>query len=98
MCRASGLGADIDAEKVPMSDAARAAGPDWLTTRLTGGDDYELLLAVPPAGETALHQAATAAGIPVTRIGTFHSGPPEVMVRGPGGKPLAIDKGGWSHF
>ena len=28
---------------------ARAAGPDWLAACLTGGDDYELLLAVPPA-------------------------------------------------
>ena len=98
MCRASGLAAEIEAELVPASDAARAAGPDWLTARLTGGDDYELLLAVPPAQETALRQAAATAGIPVTRIGTFHSGAPEVMVRGPGGKPLALDKGGWSHF
>ena len=98
ICRASAVGAEIEAERVPLSDAARAAGPDWLQTRLTGGDDYELLLAVPPAQETALQAAASAAGIPVTRIGTFHSGPPEVMVRGAGGKPLALDKGGWSHF
>ena len=98
ICRASAVGAEIEAERVPLSDAARAAGPDWLQTRLTGGDDYELLLAVPPARETALQAAASAAGIPVTRIGTFHSGPPEVMVRGAGGKPLALDKGGWSHF
>ncbi len=98
MCRASGLAAEIDAMAVPASDAARAAGPDWLQTRLTGGDDYELLLAVPSAKEAALHAAASAAGIPVTRIGTFHSGAPEVMVRGPGGESLAFDKGGWSHF
>ena len=98
LCRASALAAEIDAALVPASDAARAAGPDWLETRLTGGDDYELLLAVPPAHETALHAAASAAGIPVTRIGTFHSGPSQVMVRGPGGKPLALTKGGWSHF
>ena len=98
LCRASDLRAEIDAHKVPASDAALKAGPDWLETRLTGGDDYELLLAVPPARETALQAAASAAGIPVTRIGTFHSGAPEVMVRGPGGEPLAFDKGGWSHF
>lgn len=94
MCRASGLRAEIDAAAVPASDAARAAGLAWLGTRLTGGDDYELLLAVPPAKEPELR----AAGIAVTRIGTFHSGPPEVMVRGPGGETLAFDKDGWSHF
>jgi len=94
MCRASGVRARIDAELVPMSEAARVAGPDWLETRLTGGDDYELLLAVPPDRADAL----TAQGIPVTRIGTFHSGPPEVIVCGASGEPLAFDKGGWSHF
>ena len=58
LCRAGGLAAEIDAALVPLSDAARAAGPDWLPTCLTGGDDYELLLAVPPARETALREAA----------------------------------------
>ena len=98
MCRASGLGAVIDAAAVPMSDAARAAGPQWLETRLTGGDDYELLLAVPPGREDALRAAAAKTGVPVTRIGRFHSGASGVMVLGPGGKPLALTKGGWSHF
>ena len=98
LCRASNLKAEIDAEAVPASDAALQAGPDWLQTRLTGGDDYELLLAVRPAREPALRAAASVAGIPVTRIGTFHSGLPEVMMRGPSGQPLAFDKGGWSHF
>ena len=42
--------------QVPLSDAARAAGPDWLATCLTGGDDYELLLAVPPAHSDALRR------------------------------------------
>lgn len=98
ICRASGLGATIDAARVPLSDPARAAGPAWLETCLTGGDDYELLLAVPPTREAALQAAATAAGMAVTRIGNFHPGPPRVMVRGPDGESLALTKGGWSHF
>jgi thiamine-monophosphate kinase len=83
---------------VPLSDAARLAGPDWHVTCLTGGDDYELLLAVPPDRSQALQHEASRAGIPVTRIGHFHSGPPEVMVRQASGEPLALTKGGWSHF
>jgi thiamine-monophosphate kinase len=98
ICRASGLGAELLAGNVPLSDAARVAGPDWLVTCLTGGDDYELLLAVPPARSDALRQEATRAGIPVTRIGRFHSGPPEVVVRQASGEVLALTKGGWSHF
>ena len=98
ICRASGVGAEIDAALVPLSDAARAAGPDWLATCLTGGDDYELLMAIQPPHEPALLRIAQAAGMAVTRIGVFHSGPAAVRVRGPDGMPMALRTGGWSHF
>ena len=98
ICRASGLAAELMADAVPLSAAARSAGPDWLTTCLTGGDDYEVLLAVPPARTGALRQAAARIGVAVTQVGHFHSGPPEVMVRRASGEPFAITKGGWSHF
>jgi len=98
LCRASGLAAEIMLDRVPLSDAARAAGPDWLATCLTGGDDYELLLAVPPDRSPALLAAAARSGIPVARIGHFHSGSAEVMVRQASGEPFALTKGGWSHF
>jgi len=98
ICRAGTVAAELDAALVPLSAAAREAGPDWLVTCLTGGDDYELLLAVPPAQDAALNEAARRAGVPVTRIGRFNSGPPQVVVRGPDGKRMALDRGGWSHF
>jgi thiamine-monophosphate kinase len=98
ICRAGSVTAEIDASLVPLSDPARAAGPDWLATCLTGGDDYELLLAVPPAREPILRQTALAAGTAVTRIGAFRSGPPEVIVRGHDGTPMNFGRGGWSHF
>jgi thiamine-monophosphate kinase len=98
ICRASGLAAEIDASRVPLSTPAQAAGPDWLATCLTGGDDYELLLAVPPEREASLAAAAQAAGMAVTRIGCFRSGIPYVMVRGPDGEPMSLAVGGWSHF
>ncbi len=98
LCRAGALAADLDSAALPLSEAARQAGSDWLVTCLTGGDDYELLLAVPPAQEPALQLVARAAGIAVTRIGSFLAGSPRVMVRGIDGQPLALDRGGWSHF
>ncbi len=98
ICRASGLAAEIQAAHVPLSDAARGAGPDWLETCLTGGDDYELLLAVPAGNTEALQRAAARSGIAVTRIGHFQSGAPQVMVRAASGEPLALPKEGWSHF
>lgn len=98
LCRAGGVGAEIDAGALPLSNTARAASPDWLTACLTGGDDYELLLAVPPPAEPALRQAAHAAGVPITRIGRFRAGNPTVTVRGPDGAPMQLATGGWSHF
>jgi thiamine-monophosphate kinase len=98
ICRASGLAAELLSANVPLSEAAQAAGPDWLVTCLTGGDDYELLLAVPPTHSDALRREAGRAGIPVTRVGHFYTGPPEVMVRLASGEPLALTKRGWSHF
>ncbi len=96
LCRASGVGATIEATLVPLSKAAARA--DRLPLCLTGGDDYELLLAVPPGAESALAAAAQATGIPVTRIGAVASGAAEVRVIGHDGAPLALSRGGWSHF
>jgi thiamine-monophosphate kinase len=98
LCRAGGLAAEIQAALVPLSGPARTAGPDWLATCLTGGDDYEILLAVPPLCEAALQQAAQSAGIPVTRVGSFRPGLPRVMVRDATGEEIPLDRPGWSHF
>jgi thiamine-monophosphate kinase len=98
ICRASGVAAEIDARLLPLSDAVRAAGPEWLATCLTGGDDYELLLGVPPDREAALLRSSCGVGLVVTRIGDFRPGGPEVMVRGTDGKPMSFASGGWSHF
>ncbi len=98
ICRASGLSGEVEAALVPLSGPAVSAGPDWLPTCLSGGDDYELLLGVPPGREAALQQAARAAGVAVTRIGAFGPGLPEVIVLGIDGKPMSLDRGGWSHF
>ncbi|HET9147306.1 MAG TPA: thiamine-phosphate kinase [Acetobacteraceae bacterium] len=96
ICRASGLGAEICAVDVPASDAARAAGDGWLETRLTGGDDYELLFAAPEAAEARL--CAACGNVPLTRIGRFIAGAPEVRVLDGNGNSLTFTTNGWSHF
>ena len=98
ICRAGSLTAEIDAALVPLSEPARSAGADWLPLALSGGDDYELLLAVPPTHDPALRDAARGAGVAVTRIGSFHAGPSRVAVRGPDGRPMTFARSGWSHF
>ncbi|WP_419728806.1 thiamine-phosphate kinase [Lichenicola sp.] len=97
LCRESGVGAVVEATLVPASDAARVAGAAWLERRLTGGDDYELLLAVPADAEAILLRAAAAAGVALTRIGTFETGPARVRVLAANGSELVFRSPGWSH-
>lgn len=96
LCRAGGCGAEIRAADLPLSAPARAALPGALTRILTGGDDYELAMAVPPGQEAALRAAAGA--VPVTCIGHFVAGPPRVVVRAADGAELPLGAGGWNHF
>ena len=77
LCRASGVAAEIEVARVPLSDAARAAlarKPALIETILTGGDDYEVLATVPARKVAALAPAASAAGVAVTEIGTVTAG------------------------
>ena len=96
LCRAGGLAGEILADDLPLSPAARAA--DRRDLCLTGGDDYELLFAVPPAHEAALAAASRATGIAVTRIGTFRAGPARVTVLDRDRHVMTLPNGGWSHF
>ncbi len=98
LCRASGCGAAIMALDVPRSDAARAAGDEFLPLCLTGGDDYELAMAIPHSSETAFVGHAAACGVPVTRIGEFVAGAPAVRVASADGGEMLLARGGWSHF
>ncbi len=102
LCRQSGVAAVLDEPLVPLSAAAQAvvqaAGAAWRVTCLTGGDDYELLLAVPTDRETRLLAAASASGTAITRIGRFEAGPARVRVLDAAGVEQQFDRAGWSHF
>ena len=101
LCRGAGVSATIEAALVPLSAAARGAvtaEPCLLARCLAGGDDYELLLAVPESHAAALREAAAACGVAVTRIGAFAAGAAEVVVTGVDGQPMPLAARGWSHF
>ncbi len=98
ICRESRLAATIEAALVPLSAPARAAGPAWLETCLTGGDDYELLLAVPSTAEAALLDLSARTRVAVARIGVLRQGPPSVQVLDGDGVALGFRRTGWSHL
>jgi thiamine-monophosphate kinase len=101
LCAASGVAADIEVARVPLSDAARqalACDPALIETALTGGDDYEVVATVPAGARDALMAEAKAAGVAITEIGIIRADRPEVQFLDPAGKPLLFKKPSFSHF
>jgi thiamine-monophosphate kinase len=99
LCRASSAAAEIDVSRLPLSEAARAAMaavPALLETILTGGDDYEIALTLPPDKLHAFRAAAGTAGVPVTEIGRVVAGEGASFVQQ--GKALEFARPGYSHF
>jgi thiamine-monophosphate kinase len=92
LATASGVGLHIDAATLPLAsgmvEVAAAAGRDPLELALSGGEDYELLAALPPE---RLAEAATRIGeaeeTTLTRIGEVVAGE-GVEIRRPGGEIL----------
>lgn len=69
---AARLGREMNIAAVPLSPAARAAialEPALMDIALTGGDDYEILAAIPPQRIAAFQASAASAGITTTIIG-----------------------------
>src|SRR5688500_12654022 len=80
MATASGVGVRIDAAALPIDPCARewwtARGVDRVAAAVGGGDDYELLLAVPRKGHGALQAVRRqVADPPLTKIGEFTKDP-----------------------
>jgi thiamine-monophosphate kinase len=101
LCRVSDVSAEVDIPRVPLSAAAKAAvGADegLLPTILAGGDDYELLFALPPERLAEMQRLAGAAGVAITPIGRFIAGGPPPLFRDSTGRPLDLARAGFSHF
>jgi thiamine-monophosphate kinase len=99
LCRASGVAAEVDVARVPLSDAVRAAvaaDPAAIETALSGGDDYEIVLTLTPDKLAALRVAAHQAGVAVTEIGRVAAGEGARFIRD--GKALSFARPSYSHF
>ncbi len=100
ICEASGLGALIKAEAVPLSDGGRLAiahDPAWLARLLSGGDDYEIVFTAPASAADAIRRAGAETGVAVSRIGTTAAGR-GVEVRRADGSAVPMRDGGYHHF
>lgn len=101
MCKASGCGAEVDMRAVPLSQAARRAttsDAQILAPVVAGGDDYEILAAVPPQRKEQFTKLAASSQIEVTEIGKFLAAGTAVMFVGFDGQPVTAGGTGWDHF
>ena len=80
LAAASRIGATVEAASIPVAPAVRAwherTAVDPVLAALAGGEDYELLFAVPPRRRRAFLAATARAGrVTCTRIGVLTRGP-----------------------
>jgi thiamine-monophosphate kinase len=97
---ASGCGMELNADAVPVHDGARAwaasSGTDALSLAWAGGEDYELLFAVPKRRTRLFLAAIRQAGeTHVTEIGLCTKGREVCAVTDGGRAPLPL---GFAHF
>lgn len=96
----AGLGAVIEAERVPCSESllafASSLGEKALPIALSGGEDYELLFTAEPGAEPALAKALAPLGVRLSRIGRV-SADPRFSVEAAQGQPYTLPAG-FSHF
>jgi thiamine-monophosphate kinase len=85
LCEASGVSAWINADRLPVDPHAAAlekeGGTDGFSLALHGGEDYQLLLAVPADRMEGVRDLALVWSLPVTVVGEFAAGPPGVSLR-----------------
>lgn len=96
MCAASGVGAQINVEQLPLSDAFRAARADWQLA-LSGGDDYELCFTIAPSSRAAIEQRFRNRVVGVTCIGVVEAvGPVRCTLND--GSAYVSQRRGYDHF
>jgi thiamine-monophosphate kinase len=93
MALASGVRITIDLDRVPIGDGvagvARDAGIDAAEFASTGGEDYELLVAIDPP-------LVAHAGVALTPVGTVTAGDPGLATLRHG-RPVGLAQLGWDH-
>jgi thiamine-monophosphate kinase len=97
VCQASGLGAIVHAQRMPISPALRRAFPqDALALACGGGEDYQLLLAAPPE---VIERVREKTDVPIAVIGEMVADRRRrVRLLGEDGHELALPEAGWDHL
>jgi thiamine-monophosphate kinase len=93
ICEESEVGAEIQAEALPLASVGKPSREVDLELALHGGEDYELLFTAP----RSLRLPSHIAGVPITQIGHVTQLRKRIlMIRG--GVGLELQPRGWEHF
>jgi len=95
LCAASRVGARVEIERLPVSRHVRQAG---MSLALAGGEDYELLCAVPARRRRRLEGLVAQFGCPFTCIGACVAAPAGVRVVDAHGRIVPVRAAGHDHF
>jgi thiamine-monophosphate kinase len=93
ICEESGVGAEVESALIPRAVLGRPRQRVSLEDALHGGEDYELLFAVPPGKPVP----ARVAGIAVTRVGRITRGKALELIDHAGSR-RELRPQGWEHF
>ncbi len=100
VCRASRVGAELDVDVLPVSEAQLAAFDVAARRELqaTGGDDYELCFTAPKTARLAVEDAMRACDVPATRIGRITADAGTIVMRDAAGASWSPSRAGYVHF
>ena len=99
LAKASGLGAEIRIEKLPLSGALLdSVGLDEARSlALSAGDDYELCFTAPGSVREQIQNLSSSLELPMTCIGEMTHGD-EIRLLDPDGNLLPLSNIGYQHF
>ncbi len=97
LCKASGIGAEIRAADLPIFPQSRAWNCDPVKLALHGGEDYELIFAVPKSKSRLLENTYPAGFPGITQIGKLRGAAGKVWIL-ESGKKRRLPEQGYDHF
>ncbi len=95
ICEESNSGAEIELNRIPISPELRSVREDSVDLALQGGEDYQLLFAVPPEKEKQVSNLFSK--FKITKIGRIISGR-DIFINGKNGTRKLLEIKGYQHF
>ena len=98
ICAASGVGAEIRMQDLPIFKESALWGCNPIELALHGGEDYELLFAVPRSQTGRLEKNYPSKLPPITCVGRLTADRGKIWITSQNGQRSPLPRYGWDHF